>query len=559
LESPLRIAVPRERGVDERRVAATPDSVRKLITLGFDVTVETTAGEEAGFLDAAYIQAGAEIVAEDQAWQGDIVLKVQPPQLIDGVDECTRVAVGATVVSFIQPDLNVGIVERLQARSASILSVERIPRITRAQSMDALSSMANIAGYRSVIEAAQRYGSFFTPQFTAAGKVPPARVLVIGAGVAGLAAIGAARALGAVVVAFDTRSQVQDQVQSMGAEFMTVSITEEGEGIGGYAKTMSKAFIDAELALFRAEAPTFDIVITTALIPGKRAPVLWTRDMVEAMKPGSVIVDLAASQGGNCELTEPGKRVVHSGVHCIGYTDLTSRMPHTASRMYAANVANLLEEIGGAENWQFDLHDEIIRGCLMLHDGAKPVLPPPVERDPVDADLPGARKRRETGSFEKLPLPSGEAQPAVVSAKTQTTGSVQAVDRQVSKRPTGLYSAAITSALLLAVWFTLRVGGAKLQVAVPGAEAFLQHLTVFVLACVVGWHVIWNVTPALHTPLMSVTNAISGIIVLGGIVFAGRETFDEIAILGAVAILFATINIAGGFLVTQRMLRMFRK
>ena len=535
-------------------MAATPSSVRKLIDLGFEVTVETGAGDSAGFDDAQYQAAGATLFADGAAWDGQMVLKVQPPLVMDGADEVDKLSSGTAVISFVQPDLHPDLLSRVAARGCSLLAMERVPRITRAQSMDALSSMANIAGYRAVIEAAARYGSFFTPQFTAAGKVPPAKVLVIGAGVAGLAAIGAARSLGAVVKAFDTRSAVEDQVQSMGAEFLTVTVEEEGEGIGGYAKTMSKAFIEAELALFRREAPQLDIVITTALIPGKRAPVLWTRDMVEAMKPGSVIVDLAASQGGNCELTESGKRVVHNGVHVVGYTDLTSRMPQTASRMYAANVANLIADLGGAADWGYDLQDEIVRGCLVLRDGEAPELPPMSSKEVEDGDLPGARKRRQTGKIEVVP---GEAPPK--RNPLRNTGSVQAVVQEIRKRPVGLYVAFGTSMALLVGWIMLRLSGAPVEEAVPGAEKFMQHLTVFALACVVGWHVIWNVTPALHTPLMSVTNAISGIIVLGGILFAGRPEFDLASILGIVAILFATINVAGGFLVTHRMLKMFRR
>lgn len=548
-------------------MAASPESVRKLRKLGFEVGVEQGAGDNAGWTDADFVAAGAEILPGEGEWDGDIVLKVQPPQILTGPspgeaassDEVDRLRRGSTLVSFIQPDLHDAILERLAAREVSVVAVERIPRITRAQGMDALSSMANIAGYRSVIEAAQRFGSFFTPQFTAAGKVPPARVLVIGAGVAGLAAVGAARALGAVVKAFDTRSVVQEQVQSLGAEFLTVTIKEEGEGIGGYAKAMSQAFIDAELALFRKEAPNLDIVITTALVPGKKAPVLWTRDMVELMRPGSVIVDLAAIQGGNCELTVPGKRVKESGVHVIGYTDLTSRMPQTASRMYGANIANLLEEFGGAQDWHLDLDDAIVRGCLILDAGKPPVFPEIEPGDAVGADLPGARKRRKTGQFSAVRAKSGGFSPQPVSDKTLTQGSVQAVVAQMRKRPMGLYTAAVISGVLLAVWFALRIGGSNLAVAVPGSGAFLQHLTVFALSCVVGWHVIWTVTPALHTPLMSVTNAISGIIVLGGILFAGGGSLDLASILGLTAIFFATINIAGGFFVTQRMLRMFRK
>ena len=554
----MRVAIPQERHSDERRVAGTPESVTKLIKLGFDVVVEPNAGVEAGYSDLDYTDTGATVADGDDLWSCNFILKVRPPLVIDGVDEAEQLQAGTTLVSFIQPDLNDGVLDRLAARGVTVLAMERVPRITRAQSMDALSSMANIAGYRAVIEAAQRFGSFFTPQFTAAGKVPPARVLVIGAGVAGLASIGAAKSLGAVVKAFDTRSAVEDQVKSMGAEFLTVKVHEEGEGIGGYAKTMSQAFIEAELALFRSQAPKLDIVVTTALIPGKRAPVLWTKDMVESMPAGSVIVDLAASQGGNCELTEEGKRVVHNGVHVIGYTDLTSRMPKTASRMYSANVCNLIADLGGAD-FSLDMTDEIVRGCLVLRDGKPPELPDIPDADPVDAALPGVRKRRQTGQFDAVRPPSGAFKPATPSETKKTSTSVMAAVQEASKQPLGLIAASGLSLLLLGAWALMRIANPELLVDDAGAGKFLQHMTIFVLACVVGWHVIWNVTPALHTPLMSVTNAISGIILLGGIMFAGRPQFDIVSILGIAAILLAAINVAGGFLVTQRMLRMFRK
>lgn len=559
----MRVGVVRESRPQERRVAATEASTAKLIELGFTVHVQAGAGAESEIEDAAYVRAGAEIVTREQAWGCDVVLGVSPPTLssADGPGEVELLAPGSTLVGFLQPDLHPGLLEALAARKVNVIAVERVPRITRAQSMDALSSIANIAGYRAVIEAAQRFGSFFTAQFTAAGKVPPARVLVIGAGVAGLASIGTARSLGAVVRAFDTRAAVQDQVQSMGAEFLTVAIEEEGDGIGGYAKTMSKAFIEAELALFRSQAPEVNIVITTALIPGRRAPILWTRDMVEAMAPGSVVVDLAASQGGNCELTEPGQRTVHNGVHIIGYTDLSSRMPATASRMFAANLVHLLADLGGPE-LDFDLDDEIVRGVLVLRDGVPPVLPELAERDRLSAELPGHRKRRETGKFTR-PRPAQDLfpvePPPAPTTLQRTTESVVIALAEVRKRPIGLYAAALTSLALLAAWGLARAAGTDMAAAVPGASEFIEHLTVFTLACVVGWHLVWNVTPALHTPLMSVTNAISGIIVLGGLVFAGSGTLDLTAVLGVVAILFASINIAGGFLVTQRMLRMFHK
>ena len=515
----MRIAVPRERRPGERRVAATPETVRSLRKLGFEVMIEAGAGEKAAFGDEDYAASGAQVLTDvRQLWQdADIVLKVQPPdEYLDlGAHEADLMRPGSLLISFLWPGKHAELVSRLAARHVSAIAIDQIPRITRAQKMDALSSMANIAGYRAVIEAASFYGRFFTGQMTAAGRVPPAKVLVIGAGVAGLAAIGAARGLGAIVRAFDTRSAVREQVQSMGAEFLEVQLAEEGEGAGGYAREMSPAFIEAEMALFAAQARDVDIIITTALIPNRPAPVLITEAMVRSMKKGSVIVDLAAENGGNCALTEPNKVVERYAVHIIGYVDLPSRLAPTASFLYGNNLVHLLTDMGGAEKFRIDLEDAVIRNALVVRDGDV-VWPPPR----VEAPPPPAPK------------------PAVVNATPAPPPA--------EKNPALAYA-------LLGL-----AGAAAIAVGAVAPPAFLSHLTVFALACVVGWQVVWNVTPALHTPLMSVTNAISGIIVLGGMLQLTGPTSPALW-LGAIAVFLASINIAGGFLVTQRMLRMFRR
>jgi H+-translocating NAD(P) transhydrogenase subunit alpha len=517
----MKVAIPKEVRAGERRVAGTPETVGRLKKLGFDVLVESHAGAGASFYDEDYESAGATVVSDTrQLWnEADIVLKVQPPDQHPtlGVHEADLMRPGTTLISFLWPGKNKALVERLAAARLNVIAIDQVPRITRAQKMDALSSMANIAGYRSVIEAASFYGRFFTGQMTAAGRVPPAKVLVIGAGVAGLAAIGAARGLGAIVRAFDTRSAVRDQVKSMGAEFLEVTLAEEGEGGGGYGKEMSPAFIAAEMALFAAQAKDVDIIITTALIPNRPAPVLITEDMVRSMKKGSVIVDLAAENGGNCALTEPGAVVERHGIHIIGYIDLPSRLAPTASILYGNNLAYLLDDLGGAANFHIDINDEVVRNSLIVHDGTI-VWPPPRKEAPPAA------------SIATTPAQAPAAVP--VRRKRGQFGTVMAMG--------------VTAVALFALGF----------VAPP---AFLSHLTVFALACIVGWQVIWNVTPALHTPLMSVTNAISGIIVVGGMLTVSGPTSSAPVLLGALAILLASINIAGGFLVTQRMLRMFRR
>jgi NAD(P) transhydrogenase subunit alpha len=517
----MKIGVPKETRAGERRVAATPESIGRLKKLGFDILIESDAGAGASFYDDDYRNAGATVLADArEVWaQADIVLKVQPPDVHPalGVHEADLLRAGSTLISFLWPGKNKDLVDRLAARQVSAIAIDQVPRITRAQKMDALSSMANIAGYRSVIEAASFYGRFFTGQMTAAGRVPPAKVLVIGAGVAGLAAIGAARGLGAIVRAFDTRAAVRDQVKSMGAEFLELRVEEEGEGTGGYAKEMSPAFIAAEMALFAAQAKDVDIIITTALIPNRPAPVLITEEMVRSMKKGSVIVDLAAENGGNCALTQPGSVVEQHGVHIIGYIDLPSRLAPTASVLYGNNLAYLLEDLGGAANFHIDLDDEVVRQSLVVHAGSV-VWPPPRKQAP--------------------PAP---AKPAPAAAPAVAPGAPEAGSR-------GGFAVTV-AAVALALW--------GLGFVAP--PEFLSHLTVFVLACIVGWQVVWNVTPALHTPLMSVTNAISGIIVVGGMLTVSGPPGSPAVILGAVAILLASINIAGGFLVTQRMLRMFRR
>ena len=516
----MRIGVPKEIHLNEKRVAATPETVDWLRKLGFEVFIEAGAGAAADFLDDAYREAGVEVVEDTKAlWEkADIILKVRGPEPHPtlGVHEADLLQEGKTLISFLWPAQNQDLLERLSKRKATVLAMDSVPRMSRAQKLDALSSMANIAGYRAVIEAAANFGRFFTGQITAAGKVPPAKILVIGAGVAGLAAVGAAGSMGAVVRSFDTRPEVKEQVESMGAEFLLLDFEEEGGGSGGYAKTMSPEFIKAEMDLFTRQAMEVDIIITTALIPGKPAPELITAGMVESMREGSVIVDLAAEQGGNCALTEPDKIVVKHGVTIIGYTDLPSRMAAQSSQLYGTNLRHLLAELCKEKDGRIDVNmeDEVIRGTTGIKNG-EITWPPPAP---------------------KLQAAPPKQKPAPVIAPVE------------KKRSTGL-----------GAWLLLAVGALCLyglgQVA---PSAFLSHFTVFVLACFVGYMVVWNVTPALHTPLMSVTNAISGIIVIGAILQISSSSWI-VVVLAAIATLIATINVFGGFFVTQRMLRMFRK
>ncbi|MDR6444090.1 NAD(P) transhydrogenase subunit alpha [Paraburkholderia terricola] len=522
---PMTIAVPREIRDGERRVAATPETVGQLLKLGFAVNVETEAGVRASFDDDAYRAAGAQIVSDPRAlWaDADIVIKVRAPEYHPalGVSETSLLKAGATLISFIWPAQNAALLERLAERGASVMAMDSVPRISRAQKLDALSSMANMAGYRAVIEAAQHFGRVFTGQITAAGKMPPAKVMVIGAGVAGLAAIGAARGLGAIVRAFDTRPEVEQQVESMGAEFLKLDVEEEGSGAGGYAKQMSAKFIEAEMALFAAQAKEVDIIITTALIPGKPAPKLITAAMVAGMRPGSVIVDMAAEQGGNCELTQPGVVAAVNGVTIIGYTDLPSRMATQSSQLYGTNIRHLLTDLTPQKDGiaRIDMNDDVMRGATVVYEGQISWPPPPPKQPAIAVHKPAPAK----------------AAAIAADAKEPARGS----------RYTSLILLAVAALGLLAL-------GA---VAPP---AFVAHLTVFVLAVFVGYQVVWNVTPALHTPLMSVTNAISGIIVIGALLQLGTPN-ALVTVLGGIALLVATINIAGGFLVTQRMLKMFQR
>ena len=504
--------------------------------LGFDTVIEAGAGAAAAFADDQYVAVGAEVVEGARAvWDvADIVVKVRAPEQHPtlGVHEAELLREGCTLISLLWPAQNKELVDRLAQHKVNAIAMDAIPRISRAQKMDVLSSMANIVGYRAVVEAANEFGSFFTGQFTAAGKVPPATVLVIGAGVAGLAAIAAARGLGARVRAFDTRAAAKDQVKSLGGEFLELEFKESGEGGGGYAKVMSKEFIEAEMALFAEQAKEVDIVVTTALIPGKPAPKLWKDYMVETMKPGSVVVDLAAEQGGNCDLTKPTEKAVEHGVTILGYTDLASRMATVSSDLYGTNIYHLLDEMGGDENFRFDLENEVVRGATVLHEGE--VLWPPPAPKPPPPKLPPKKPVLEKQVEQELspPLPQ---KPAM-----------------------GTWILALAGIVLAGGWMYLRLAMDQNAIEDPQTYRLLEHLTVFVLAVFVGWQVIWNVTAALHTPLMSVTNAISGIIILGGLLQAGDNSSASV-IIGAVATFFAAINIAGGFLVTQRMLKMFRK
>jgi NAD(P) transhydrogenase subunit alpha len=518
----MKIGVPAEVHAGERRVATTPDVVRKLVTHGFEIEVQSGAGDQASFADEAYVEAGASISTDPrQLWQtSDIVLKVRPPEFNAalGIDEAELVRSGQILVSFFWPAQNEELLARIAERGTSVLAMDSVPRISRAQKLDALSSMANIAGYRAVVEAAQHFGRFFTGQITAAGKVPPARVLVIGAGVAGLAAIGAAKGMGAIVRAFDTRPEVKEQVESMDAEFLMLDFQDEdGSGEGGYAKVMSDAFIVAEMALFAEQAREVDIIITTALIPGKPAPRLITSEMVESMTPGSVIVDLAAEQGGNCALTQPDTVVEEHGVHIIGYTDLPSRLATQSSQLYATNLFHLLSEMCAEKDGiaSVDMEDEVIRGATVAHGGDVTWPPPPPRLSAAPKAVPDAAVPEPP---EKKKLPAW-----VTPLLTFTAGAL------------------VLSALGL--------------VAPP---SFMSHFTVFVLACFVGYMVIWNVTPALHTPLMSVTNAISSIIIIGALMQVSSSN-DTIVWVAALTILITSVNIAGGFAVTRRMLDMFRK
>jgi NAD(P) transhydrogenase subunit alpha len=529
------IGVPRETAAGEKRVATVPEVVEKLIKLGFKVAVQSGAGDAANFSDDVYRTAGAEIVAAAAGlWRAaDIVFKVRGPSS----EEIGLMREGGTLVSFIWPAQNPDLLKQLAAKKATVLAMDSVPRISRAQKLDALSSMANIAGYRAVIEAAHHFGRFFTGQITAAGKVPPAKVFIIGAGVAGLAAIGTAAGLGAIVRANDTRPEVGDQVKSMGGEFVTVDYQEEGAGVGGYAKVMSAGFLKAQADVFAKQAKDVDIIITTALIPGKPAPKLITADMVKSMKPGSVIVDLAAEQGGNCELTVPHQVTVKHGVTIIGYSDLPSRLSKQSSTLYATNLFRLTEELCKTKDGviNVNMEDEVIRGTTVVKAG-NITWPPPAPK--LAAAPPAAAKPAATMPAVKKGHGHGGAG-APASAKSM---------------------AIMFAVAALLFWF----------IGANAPAAFLNHFTVFVLACFVGYMVVWNVTPALHTPLMSVTNAISSIIAIGALVQVAPPMMENAAAAGdrpeawilgmaVVGVALTAINMFGGFAVTQRMLQMFRK
>ena len=511
----MRIGVPKEIYAEERRVATTPEVAAQLMKLGFEVAVESGAGARANFSDATYEEVGCTIKSADEIWGGsDIVMKVRGPE----DHEADRLKEGQTLISFFWPAQNEALLNKLNEKRVTVLAMDSIPRISRAQKMDALSSMANIAGYRAVVEAAQHFGRFFTGQITAAGKVNPAKVLVIGAGVAGLAAIGAAKSMGAIVRSFDTRPEVAEQIESMDAEFLMLDFEddEDGSGEGGYAKVMSDEFIAAEMALFAEQAKDVNIIITTALIPGKPAPKLITAEMVESMKDGSVIVDLAAEQGGNCELTKPGELYLHNGVTIIGYTDMASRLATQSSQLYGTNLRHLLTDMTPEKdgNIVVDFEDEVVRGATVCKEGEITWPPPPPQ---ISAAPP-----------KPAPAPAPEPVP---EKKKSFVGPI--------------------IGMVLA-------GLALLGMGSVAPDDFMAHFTVFVLACFVGYMVIWNVTAALHTPLMSVTNAISSIIVIGALTQISSET-ELIKWIAVATVGITAVNIFGGFAVTRRMREMVRK
>ena len=522
----MKIGTPKEVSAGEARVAMTPDSALQLQKLGYECVVESGAGVAAGFADALYREAGVEVVKTAAAlWKAaDIITKVRPPN----ATEAKRLTDGKLLISFFYPAQNTEQMELLAGKGASVIAMDMVPRISRAQKMDALSSMANIAGYRAVIEAGNNFGRFFTGQITAAGKVPPAKVLVVGAGVAGLAAIGTATSLGAITYAFDVRPEVAEQIESMGAEFVYLEFEEaqqDGAATGGYAAPSSPEFREKQLDKFRELAPDVDIVITTALIPGRDAPKLWLADMVAAMKPGSVVVDLAAERGGNCDLTVPDEKIVsENGVTVVGYSDFPSRMAAQSSTLYATNIRHMMTDLTPEKDGQVNhnMEDDVIRGATVAHEGAVTFPPPPPKVQAI------AAKPKET-----VPEKTPEERRAEEAAAFQ-----QQTKNQVT---------------------LLAVGGAlMLLVGAYAPASFMQHFIVFVLSVFVGFQVIWNVSHSLHTPLMAVTNAISSIIILGAVLQIGSGSFLVI-LLAAISVFFAGINIFGGFLVTRRMLAMFQK
>ncbi|MEO0930507.1 MAG: Re/Si-specific NAD(P)(+) transhydrogenase subunit alpha [Pseudomonadota bacterium] len=525
----MKIGTPKEIFAGEDRVAMTPASAKDLQKLGYDCVIESGAGLAAGFSDQAYADAGVEVVKTAAALYkaADIVAKVRPPE----TSEVKKLREGQTLISFFYPAQNEKLMEAANKQGSTVIAMDMVPRISRAQKMDALSSMANIAGYRAVIEAGNNFGRFFTGQVTAAGKVPPAKVLVVGAGVAGLAAIGTATSLGAITYAFDVRPEVAEQVESMGAEFVFLDFEEEqqdGASTGGYAAVSSPEFAAAQLAKFRELAPDMDIVITTALIPGRDAPELWTKDMVESMKPGSVIVDLAAERGGNCKLTVKDEKIVtDNGVTIIGYTDFPSRMAAQSSTLYATNIRHMMSDLTPEKDGTpvHDMEDDVIRGATATHQGEITFPPPP----PKVAAI-AAQPKKEP--------------PKELTPEEKRAQEVAAFQKETRNQVTLL---AVGAALVLGIGM------------IPGMPAsFMQHFIVFVLSVFIGFQVIWNVAHSLHTPLMAVTNAISSIIILGALIQIGSTSW-LITILAALGIFMAAVNIFGGFLVTRRMLAMFQK
>ena len=521
----MRIGSPKEVMPGEARVAMTPDSAIQLQKLGYECFIESGAGLEARFSDADYQAAGVTVVdsAEALFQSVDVIAKVRPPL----EDEVSRLNKGQTLVGFFNPAGNETLLELAKSRQANVIAMEMVPRISRAQKMDALSSMANIAGYRAVIEAGNHFGRFFTGQVTAAGKVPPAKVLVIGAGVAGLAAIGTAQSLGAIVRAFDVRPEVAEQIESMGAEFLFLDFedAQDGAATGGYAAPSSPEFREKQLALFLEQAPEIDIVITTALIPNREAPELWTKDMVEAMKPGSVIVDLAAEKGGNCKLTVADQKVVtDNGVTIIGYTDFPSRMAAQASTLYATNVRHMMTDLTPEKDGQLvhNMEDDVIRSSTVTFEGEITFPPPPLKVQAIASKA--TPKQPEKTPEEKA---AEEAQAMAKAGRQQT-------------------QLLVIGAALMAL------------IGLYAPTEFMQHFIVFVLAVFVGFQVIWGVAHSLHTPLMAITNAISGIIIVGAILQVD-SSIPIVAILAGISVLIATINIVGGFMVTRRMLQMFKK
>lgn len=522
----MKIGSPKEIFHGEARVAMTPDSAVQLQKLGYECLVEAGAGSAAGFSDDAYRKAGVTVLEDAAAVyaSADVIAKVRPPE----ASEVERLSSGKTLISFFYPAQNKDLLEQARSTGANVIAMDMVPRISRAQKMDALSSMANIAGYRAVIEAGNNFGRFFTGQVTAAGKIPPAKVLVIGAGVAGLAAIGTSVSLGAITYAFDVRPEVAEQIESMGAEFVFLEFeaAQDGAATGGYAAPSSPEFREKQLAKFRELAPEIDIVITTALIPGRDAPKLWLEDMVAAMKPGSVIVDLAAERGGNCDLTVADQKIVSAnGVTVIGYTDFPSRMATQASTLYSTNIRHMMTDLTPAKDGVVvhNMEDDVIRGATVAKEGEITYPPPPPKIQAIAAAKPKEKV--------KEPTPQEKRAKELADFKAQTRNQV----------------------ILLAVGTLL-----MLLVGAYAPSSFMSHFIVFVLSCFVGFQVIWNVSHSLHTPLMAVTNAVSGIVILGALLQIGSGNW-LVVILASLSVLIATVNIVGGFLVTRRMLAMFQK